>query len=510
MNNVLSSITSLCKRRGFIYPSSEIYGGINGFWDYGPLGVLLKNNIRDLWWHDMVLCPPLGIDGKPITIYGLDSSIIQNPKTWEASGHLSNFTDLLVDCKETKYRYRADHLICTKIINLDSYNIKEKEFYVATLGLPSEDDIIKRLVSIFADAKPQHINILLEESTIYSDLNTNLYKKVLAPKALNFGTLTAPRPFNLLFETNVSAMNSGNKAFLRPETAQGIFLNFKNVQESMRSKIPFGIAQVGKSFRNEINPRNFIFRSREFEQMEVEWFCAPEDSVEWYHFWQKERLNWWKKIGLNCNNIQLRTHESNELSHYSNFCTDIEYLYPFTAPDFGELEGIAHRGNYDLIQHQTYSNTNMHYIDQNNGNFIPHVIEPSSGLSRAVLAILCSAYTKDETRPAKEYLKFPPFLAPIKLGIFPLIDKDGLTEKALQIYNNLRKTYTCNFENKSSIGKRYARMDEIGTPYCITIDYETMQDNNVTIRERDTLKQEKVNIEQIESFISSQIKCFQK
>jgi len=502
MHNTLPSIVSLCKRKGFIYPASEIYDGINGFWDYGPLGILLKNNIRDIWWQDMVLCPPLGLDGEPVIIYGLDSSIIQNPKTWEASGHLSNFSDLLVDCKETKYRYRADHLTCVKIV-LNIPDARENELYVAVIGRPDKDYIIKRIQAIFPNIKSQDMTLLLDESVIYTDLNKNFYKKVIAPQALNIGTLTPPRPFNLLFETQVSAMSSDNKAFLRPETAQGIFLNFKNIQESMRAKIPFGIAQIGKSFRNEINPRNFIFRSREFEQMEMEWFCKPEDSNEWYKFWQEQRLNWWIKIGLDNNHIKLRNHENDELSHYSNFCTDIEYLYPFTAPDFGELEGIAHRGNYDLTQHQKYSNSNLSYTDQEQGSFIPHVIEPASGLTRAVLAVLCSAYTKDENRPSKEYLKLKPCLAPIKIGIFPLVDKDGLSEKAFQIYSNLRKTYTCNFEKKNSIGKRYARMDEIGTPYCITIDYETLKNNNVTIRERDSTHQEKVNIEQINNFMRS-------
>jgi glycyl-tRNA synthetase len=310
-----------------------------------------------------------------------------------------------------------------------------------------------------------------------------------------------------MFETYVGAIKDENaKAYLRPETAQGIFLNYKNVVDTMRVRVPFGIAQIGKAFRNEVTPRNFIFRSREFEQMEMEWFCHPDESGEWYEYWVETRMNWWKSLGIDPNNLQRREHESDELAHYSTVCADVEYKYPFTAPGFGELEGIAHRGCFDLTQHQEHSRTKLEYFDQaRNEKYIPHVIEPASGLTRGVLVLLCEAYTPDETRPSKVVMRFDPKLAPIQAAVFPLVNKDGMPEKAEGLFKQLRSKYRVQFDVKQNIGKRYARMDEAGTPYCFTIDGQTLEDNTVTVRDRDTTDQSRVNIDQVEAFLAERV-----
>src|SRR5262245_45567608 len=349
--NVMEQIVSLCKRRGFIDPASEIYGGLNGFWDYGPLGTLLKNNIRDWWWRNMVECPPLGPDGHPIDMVGLDSAIIQNPKTWVASGHSSTFTDPMVDDRESKQRYRADHVMV--FVPIDG---KGNAFAF----LQGEEEIAEKKLKRDARRNPADYQVVP-----LTKLSLDQYGIIVAPAVKTSGTLTEPRAFNLMFITFVGALQSDeSKAFLRPETAQGIFLNFKNIIDTTRVKVPFGVAQVGKSFRNEVTPRNFIFRSREFEQMEMEWFCHPDDARTWYEFWKVERMKWWKSLGVKDENLQLRDHAQDELSHYSKMTVDIEYKYPFTAPDFGELEGIAHRGCFDLTQHQQNSGQKLDYFDQ--------------------------------------------------------------------------------------------------------------------------------------------------
>ncbi len=412
---VMKDIVSLCKRRGFIFAASDIYGGINGFWDYGPLGVELKNNLRDRWWKDMVITPPIGPDGEPVQIVGLDSSIIQNPKVWEASGHVGGFSDPMVDCRETKKRYRADHIIVLVFPDEkiwpafmegeDDSTIKKK---LKKLGLSSEYSVLP-----FTDDKIQE----------------NL-DKILGPDAKEAGSLTVPKEFNLMFETYVGATQSEDaKAYLRPETAQGIFLNFKNIVDSSRVRVPFGIAQIGKAFRNEVNPRNFIFRSREFEQMEMEWFCHPDEVKMWRDFWFEERQKFWRSVGLTSDNIQMRDHDSDELSHYAKEglgTADIEYRFPFTAPGFGELEGIAHRCDFDLTQHQKHSGTKLEYLDPvKQERFMPHVIEPAAGLSRGVLALICEAYTVDEGRPSGVFMNFHPSMAPKKAAILPLTAKEG-------------------------------------------------------------------------------------
>jgi glycyl-tRNA synthetase len=502
--NVMEQIVALCKRRGFVYPASEIYGGIRGFWDYGPLGVLLKNNVRDWWWQQMVLTPPIGPDGHPVEMVGLDSSIIQHPKTWEASGHVAGFNDPMVDDKESKSRYRADHVQV----------LVPKDGQGNSYAFVDDREAAEKKIKRDAKRNPNDYEVVT-----LTTLPLDAYAKVVGPDTKTPGTLTEPRAFNLMLDTYPGPIrDEENKAYLRPETAQGIFLNFKNVVDTTRVKVPFGVAQIGKSFRNEVTPRNFIFRSREFEQMEMEWFCAPDEALKWYEFWKGERMKWWESLGVSQANLRFRDHGSDELAHYSKACVDIEYLYPFTAPDFGELEGIAHRGSFDLTQHQTHSGQKLDYFDQElqlklkdqgaaaedvkaKSRYIPNVIEPASGLTRAVLVLLCEAYRRDESRPSGEYLSFKPRFAPVKAGIFPLVNKEGMPEVAEKLYLDLRQKFTCEFDAKQSIGKRYARMDEIGTPFCVTVDGDTLKDQTVTVRERDTAGQQRIALDKVEAYI---------
>ncbi len=505
-NNIMEQLVALCKRRGFIYPASEIYGGINGFWDFGPLGIQLKNNIRDSWWKNMVECPPLGPDGHPIQIVGLDSAIIQNPHVWEASGHVGGFTDPMIDCRDSKKRYRADHLM---IFTLDTANSDAPVYSF----IQNDDDSLKTaLKKAKKDAKRNKIDF--DESIADSAIplatfgtTTQQLARIIGPDVTKPGSLTEPREFNLMFETFVGAIQSDDsKSYLRPETAQGIFLNYKNVLDTMRVKIPFGIAQIGKAFRNEVTPRNFIFRSREFEQMEMEWFCHPDDAIKWYEYWKTERMKWWQSLGIDPASLLFRDHDNNELAHYSSACVDVEYKYPFSAPDFDELEGIAHRGCFDLTQHQTHAKLKLEYFDQEqNQRYIPHVIEPASGLTRGALALLCEAFTPDPDRPSKMYMKFHPSMAPIKAAIFPLVNKDGLPEIAEKLYLELRQKFVCQLDVKQNIGKRYARMDEAGSPYCFTIDQDTKADNTVTVRYRDTLQQDRIAIDKVSQFLDEKI-----
>ena len=499
----MKEIVALCKRRGFIFAASDIYGGINGFWDYGPLGVELKNNLRDLWWKNMVLCPPIGPDGNPVEIVGVDSAIIQNPKAWEASGHVGGFSDPMVDCRETKLRYRADHLTAYLWKKGDAAN----PVYVALQEGMEDEDKIKRLKKLgFSQTLAEYDTIPLTDEKITSNLD-----KVYGPDAKEIGTLTPPKQFNLMFHTFIGATaGDENKAYLRPETAQGIFLNFKNVVDSSRVRVPFGIAQIGKAFRNEVNPRNFIFRSREFEQMEMEWFCHPDEAKMWRDFWFAERQKFWKAVGLTSDNLRMRDHDQDELSHYAKAglgTADIEYRFPFTAPDFGELEGIAHRCDFDLTQHQKHSTTKLEYLDPvSQQKFMPHVIEPAAGLTRGVLAMLCEAFTVDTNRPSGMYLNFHPALAPKKAAILPLIGKDEQLAFAQKLYLDLRNDFVIELDVKQNIGKRYARQDEIGTPFCFTIDDQSLQDNTVTVRHRNTMEQERVPASQLKAFLADKMK----
>ncbi|MEM0927548.1 MAG: glycine--tRNA ligase, partial [Planctomycetota bacterium] len=520
---------------------------LNGFWDYGPLGTALKNNIRDHWWRCMVDCPPIGPDGEPVSIVGLDSAIIQNPKTWEASGHVGGFSDPMVDDKETKQRFRADHLVgfwilpdeneisndlikqLADVTLLPTATFIDGSTFEITERLKSDTKLKKslKLKSVEEYVEPHNLSGT-EVHIVHIDRGNGIEsgcigpvsfsvlekfpEKVVSPFTGKPGALTSPREFNLMFMTYVGALaTEDSKTYLRPETAQGIFLNYKNVVDTMRVKMPFGIAQIGKSFRNEVTPRNFIFRSREFEQMEMEWFCAPDEALDWYEFWKQERMRWWKTLGIEESNLIFRDHDEDELAHYSNACVDVEYKYPFTAPGYGELEGVAHRGCFDLTQHQEHSRTKMEYFDQPRqlkakeegkskeevdavSKYIPNVIEPASGLTRAVLVLLCEAYTPDPGRAAGVFMKFKPKFAPVKAGVFPLVNKDGMPEKAMSLYLQLREKFACEYDAKQSIGKRYARMDEIGTPYCFTVDGETAADDSVTVRHRDTQEQERVNL----------------
>jgi glycyl-tRNA synthetase len=411
----MKDIVSLCKRRGFVFQASDIYGGLNGFWDFGPLGVELKNNLRDRWWKDMVITPPIGPDGNPVEIVGIDSAIIQHSRAWEASGHVGGFSDPMVDCRVSKRRYRQDHLVVLK---------SDQNLWPAFHEEEDDAEIEKRLKKLG----------LKKELSDYEKVNLTTialedYTNIIGPDVKEPGTLTDPKDFNLMFETYVGAIaTADNKAFLRPETAQGIFLNFKNVLDSTRVRIPFGIAQIGKSFRNEVTPRNFIFRGREFEQMEVEWFCHPDEAKLWRDFWFEERQKFWRSVGLSDENLQIRDHDADELSHYAKEgygTADIEYRFPFSAPGYGGLEGIAHRCDFDLTQHQEFSGLKLGYLDQvKNERYMPHVIEPSAGLTRGVLALICEAYTVDKERPSGVYLNFTPAMAPKKAAILPLTAKE--------------------------------------------------------------------------------------
>lgn len=508
----MKDIVALCKRRGFIFPASDIYGGINGFWDYGPLGVELKNNLRDFWWKTMVTTPPIGPDGHPVQIVGVDSSIIQNPQAWVASGHVGGFSDPMVDCRETKKRYRADHLKFLTVIDGEEPKINDKVTKTfAFLQDATNDEMEKRLKKFKVDKRFVTRDFSMPELA-FDWKNTDELEYVIGPDATEPGTLTEPKEFNLMFETYVGATASDeNKAYLRPETAQGIFLNYKNVLDSSRVKMPFGIAQIGKAFRNEVNPRNFIFRSREFEQMEMEWFCHPDEAAKWQKFWIEERQKFWKAIGLTSENIIMRDHDQDELSHYAKEglgTADIEYRFPFTYPGFGELEGIAHRCDFDLTQHQEHSKTKLEYLDpeRNNEKYMPHVIEPAAGLTRGVLALICEAYTPDPNRPSGVYLNFHPKMAPKKAAILPLMAKGEHPEVAEKLYLELREEFAVDLDIKQNIGKRYARQDEIGTPYCFTIDDESVSDGTVTVRERNTMAQERIAINKVAEYLREKIK----
>jgi glycyl-tRNA synthetase len=513
----MKDIVALCKRRGFVFPASDIYGGLNGFWDFGPLGVELKNNLRDYWWKCMVTTPPLGPDGHPVQIVGVDSAIIQNPQAWVASGHVGGFSDPMVDCRETKKRYRADHLkayipvqrkVESKTGSLNTDELNEAPFILVFHEESEWSEVIKKFKKLNKESN-KWIDL---ETLSFFDLDVKFYSKCIGPDTKEQGTLTDPKEFNLMFQTYVGATaNEDSKAYLRPETAQGIFLNYKNVLDSSRVKMPFGIAQIGKAFRNEVNPRNFIFRSREFEQMELEWFCHPDEAKKWRDFWFEERQKFWQSIGLTSENIQMRDHDSDELSHYAKEglgTADIEYRFPFTYPGFGELEGIAHRCDFDLTQHQEHSKTKLEYLDpeRNNEKYIPHVIEPASGLTRGVLALICEAYTPDPNRPSGVYLNFHPKMAPKKAAILPLTAKDGQPEVAEKLYMELREEFPVDLDIKQNIGKRYARQDEIGTPYCFTIDNDTLADGTVTARERNTMAQERVALDKVADYLREKIK----
>jgi glycyl-tRNA synthetase len=522
----MEKLVALCRRRGFIFQSSEIYGGINGFWDYGPLGVELKKNIKDAWWQDMVRNPPPGPDGQEIDMVGLDCSIIMNPKVWEASGHVGGFSDPMVDCKKCKRRFRAD-----KVFIIDM--LREVDNSPTGIVFSLEANALNEADSLWEIETER----LIKKKKLERGMIARIWSAADAPPELKRpcpadgcdGELTEPRAFNLMFQTYVGAIQSDeNIAYLRPETAQGIFVNFKNVLDSSRVKLPFGIAQVGKAFRNEINPRNYTFRSREFEQMEIEFFCHPAESMKWYEYWRDVRKKWYSTLGIKSDNLKPREQGKDELAHYSIGTTDIEYMFPFSEEP-QELEGVAHRGAFDLTAHMTKSGADLRYMDEDAWNrdaagrstnsfkewlksnpakeeiekyqFVPHVVEPSAGADRFTLAVLCEAYTEDKVPDAKgkmevrTVMKFHPRLAPVKAAILPLVKKDGMPEKAEALYRELKKHFKVEYDDGGAVGRRYRRQDEIGTPFCITIDGETLQNDTVTIRDRDTTDQRRVPIE---------------
>eukprot|EP00752_Nemacystus_decipiens_P008355 g7469.t1 len=492
----MDELVGLCKRRGFVFPSSEIYNGYAGFFDYGPLGVELKKNIKDAWWRDVVQSRD--------DIVGLDSSIISNPKVWEASGHVAGFSDPMVDCKESRLRYRADQLFYGKVELEDG----EVVGYVSVLesGTMQKEadaaaDKMKRKASKQGTLKP----VVLQD---LSGISPEELALVPSPATGTPGALTPPREFNLMFQTNVGAMaDASSVAYMRPETAQGIFTNFKNVQQTARTKVPFGIAQVGKAFRNEITPRNFIFRSREFEQMEVEYFVEEGDAWKQHHQdWLNFSWNWLKSIGLREDLMGRDVHKDDGLAHYARACTDITFKFPFGE---SELQGVAARGCYDLTQHQESSGKSMEYFDERSKTkYVPHVIEPSLGVDRLFLAVMVSAYHEDEVGGEKRtLLRFHPRMAPIKVAVFPLVkNKPELMAKARGIYESIRLRHSAFWDVSGAIGRRYRRMDEAGTPFCVTVDFETLEgDGTVTVRDRDSTEQQRVHPDDLLAFLSKEI-----
>lgn len=455
----MDKLVALCKGRGFIFAGSEIYGGLANSWDFGPLGVELKNNIKKAWWKKFVTESPYNT--------GLDCSILMNPEVWVTSGHVGGFSDPLMDCRNCKARHRADTLI--------ENHIAKKKLDLSISGWSNEE-----MEKFICD------------------------NKIACPDC-GASDFTGVRQFNLMFKTFQGVNeDTANTIYLRPETAQGIFVNFKNVQRSTRAKVPFGVAQIGKSFRNEITPGNFIFRVREFEQMELEFFCKPGSDLEWFDYWKNYCKDWLLGLGIKEENLKLRDHDQEELSFYSRATTDFEFKFPF---GWGELWGIADRTDYDLTAHQNGSGTNMEYIDPvTNERYIPYVIEPSLGVERMFLAVMCNAYEEEEIGESdtRVVLHLHPALAPYKVAILPLQKK--LSEKAQEIYFALQKKFSCTFDETGSIGKRYRRQDEIGTPYSVTIDFETLEDNSVTIRERDSMAQVRLPIENLVSYLEKNLK----
>ncbi len=455
----MEKVVSLCKNRGIIYPGSEIYGGLANTWDYGPLGVEFKNNVKKAWWKKFVQQSKYNV--------GLDSAILMNPEVWVASGHVGSFSDPLIDCKECKSRFRADKLI--------------EDFYFEN-----------NLGDINVDGwENEKVEELMKE------------KNICCPncKKQNF---TGIRRFNLMFKTFQGVTeDSKSEIYLRPETAQGIFVNFKNIARTSRKKVPFGIAQVGKSFRNEITPGNFTFRTREFEQMELEFFCKPGEDLEWYEYWKNYSFNWLLSLGMNEETLRLRDHEQEELSFYSKATCDIEFLFPF---GWGELWGIADRTDYDLSRHIEVSGEDLRYIDPvTNEKYIPYCIEPSLGADRVALAFLCNAYDEEEIGEGdvRTVLRLHPALAPFKAAILPLTKK--LSDRSDEIYDELSKYFMIDTDVSGSIGKRYRRQDEVGTPFCITVDFDTLEDECVTVRFRDTMEQERIKISELKDFIEKSL-----
>jgi len=496
----MDDVVSLCKRRGFIFPSSEIYNGMAGFYDYGPLGSELKKNVKDAWWKNFVT--------RREDVVGLDSSIIHNPKTWASSGHLDGFSDPMVDCKESKLRYRADQLFCAPITLTSNSEIVG---YVCVQEANDADMVKAAKKQAKKELKAAGHQGAEIEPFAFKDLtevSEEEMEKIPSPGS-GKPTLTMPRDFNLMFQTNVGAMSDASSvAYLRPETAQGIFINFKNAIGTSRSKIPFGIAQIGKAFRNEITPRNFIFRSREFEQMEIEYFIEPGDEIwkDYHQRWLDESKAFLLSVGLKEELMGWDVHEGDGLAHYARACTDITFRFPFGVQ---ELMGIAARGNFDLTAHTEGSGKSLDYYDDaTKEKYIPHCIEPSLGVDRLMLALMCSAYAEDEVGGEKRnLLKFHPSIAPIKVSVLPLVkNKEELVKVARELFEKLQLRWNVAWDASGAIGRRYRRADEVGTPFCITVDFETIEDDGaVTVRDRDTTEQVRIHLDDIIPYLSKQI-----
>lgn len=483
----LEDIVSLCKRRGFIFQSSEIYGGLASCYDYGPLGVELKNNVKKAWWKAVVQMRD--------DVVGLDCSILMHPLVWKASGHADKFADLVCECKKCHTRSRVDHL-------------KDN---------PSNQTATEHTTHLSPDASGKW------------DLSNKI-----CPACGAVGQFTQPMAFNLMFQTQMGAnVEDAMTVFLRPETAQGIFVNYRNVLDTTRVKIPFGIAQIGKSFRNEVTTKAFIFRTREFEQAELEFFCEPGTDEQWFEHWKQERFNWYINLGIKRQNLRFREHSRDELAHYAKACVDVEYRFPFGSGDWQELEGIANRTDYDLRQHQRGIRTinawidagkdlsrvqlaqeqpdcqsgPLSYFDDNNRRrYIPYVIEPSAGIDRSTLAFLVDAYDEEQVRgETRNLLRFHPALAPIKVAVLPLVNREGMPDIARQIYNDLKPYFTCFYDDKGAIGRRYRRQDEAGTPLCVTVDGQTLQDQTVTVRDRDSMEQLRVSTSQLRQYLRDRL-----
>ncbi len=478
----------MSKRRGFVFQSSEIYGGLNGCWDYGPLGVELLKNIKEEWWKFMTYRED---------VEGIDAAILMHKRVWEASGHVENFTDPMIDCKQCKSRFRVDTLG-------DAINEKKKKKFIAALSEKLSGDNVE----VFNKIKEIHpeLDEQFEAVLESADIAFDMLEEVNCPNCGTKGEFTEPRSFNLMFKTFIGSIEStDNTIFLRPETAQGIFVNFMNVQNSTRQKLPFGIAQIGKAFRNEINTKNFLFRTREFEQMEMQYFVKPSEDKQHFDDWKARRLQWFKDLGMTPDKLRYHDHPEDKLAHYAKEATDIEYEFPF---GWGEIEGIHNRTDFDLGRHQEYSGKSQQYFDdESKEKFVPFIIETSAGASRSFMAFLVDAYDEEEVKgDQRVVMRFHPKLAPIKVAIFPLVNKDGMPEIARKIETDLRPHMKVFYDSKGAVGRRYRRQDEAGTPYCVTVDTQTLEDNTVTVRERDSMEQERIAIEDLLVYFLNKLK----
>lgn len=496
--DVFKKIVSHCKEYGFVFPSSEIYDGLGAVYDYGQLGVELKNNIKKYWWDSITLLHE--------NVVGIDSAIFMHPTIWKASGHVDAFNDPLIDNKDSKKRYRADVLIEEYLARIDEKIDKEVEKAARRFGESFDETMFRQTNPRVLENQKRRDEVHARFAKALNDGNLEELRQIIVDCEIACpisGTRnwTEVRQFNLMFATEMGSTADGAmKVYLRPETAQGIFVNFLNVQKTGRMKIPFGIAQIGKAFRNEIVARQFIFRMREFEQMEMQFFVAPGTELQWFEYWKQERLKWHKALGFGDENYQYHDHD--KLAHYANAATDIEFRMPF---GFKEVEGIHSRTDFDLSQHEKYSGKKMQYFDPElNTSYVPYVVETSIGVDRMFLSVISSAYCEEQLEggETRVVLKIPAALAPVKLAVLPLVKKDGLPEKATEIMNALKFSFACQYDEKDSIGRRYRRQDAIGTPYCVTIDHQTLADNTVTVRDRDTMEQKRVTIDEIEKEIS--------